>query len=424
MKPVELPMTFGQKLAEVFVQILWLPISAAINFITLSLPRFPIIMPYIPAKPASVHDTYFVFFIVCILFCWAPFCIVKYILMPKLKYFHAKNGDLDYNVGPSDSIKEEKVQTPVRNSHGQTVAYVEETKYKIEHDSGDRHEWGGASWGLLFYCIFALPLRCISLLLSIFALFIPTLFVCIRRAPTVRPDFWHIALDSHCGNAFIYAKFSSARVTEYPYVMNIATICKFTTVELDHNITIWKNAYDKRTEISDRVLFPKGIFTGNTLLDKFFTCENTYFIESEAFANCTSLRSVTISPCRNCIVQENAFLNCTALQKLYIQINRIFPLDAKGCIIIPSAFNGCHALKEVHLPYDNSYHHSDWYIWKIYDAQDSQFKKGLFVPFEILDNAEKTAILMTKIYRDCVWRFESCDANSTKDMKTIPKNFN
>ena len=197
MKPVELPMTFGQKLAEVFVQILWLPISAAINFITLSLPLFPIIMPYIPAKPTSVHDTYFVFFIVCILFCWAPYCIVKYILMPKLKHFHAKNGDLDYNVGASDTLKEEKVQTPVRDSHGQTVAYVEETKYRVEHDSGDRHEWGGASWGLLFYCIFAFPLRCISLLLSIFALFSSSLFVSIRLTdPAPKNIFCFVVFDA------------------------------------------------------------------------------------------------------------------------------------------------------------------------------------------------------------------------------------
>ena len=154
-------------------------------------------MPYIPAKPTSVHDTYFVFFIICILFCWAPYCIVKYILMPKLKHFHAKNGDLDYNVGSSDSIKEEKVQTPVRDSHGQTVAYVEETKYKIEHDSGDRHEWGGASWGLLFYCIFAFPLRCISLLLSIFALFSSSLFVSIRLTdPAPKNVFCFIVFDA------------------------------------------------------------------------------------------------------------------------------------------------------------------------------------------------------------------------------------
>lgn len=197
MKPVELPMTFGQKLAEVFVQILWLPISAAINFITVSLLVYIISYRFIADNPQYVFQTYLILFIVCILFCWAPYCIVKYILMPKLKYFHAKNGDLDYNVGPSDSIKEEKVQTPVRDSHGQTVAYVEETKYKIEHDSGDRHEWGGASWGLLFYCIFAFPLRCISLLLSIFALFSSSLFVSIRLTdPAPKNIFCFVVFDA------------------------------------------------------------------------------------------------------------------------------------------------------------------------------------------------------------------------------------
>ena len=203
MKPVELPMTFGQKLAEVFVQILWLPISAAISFV-MSSPLALIVGWFIGGILSSVEeataDTLYTIFIAwgaCVLICWVPYCIVKYILMPKLKHFHAENGDLDYNVGASDTLKEEKVQTPVRDSHGQTVAYVEETKYKIEHDSGDRHEWGGASWGLLFYYIFAFPLRCISLLLSIFALFSSSLFVSIRLTdPAPKNIFCFVVFDA------------------------------------------------------------------------------------------------------------------------------------------------------------------------------------------------------------------------------------
>lgn len=197
MKPVEFPLKFGQKVAEIFVQILWLPISAAINFITVSLLVYIISYRFIADNPQYVFQTYLILFIVCILFCWAPYCIVKYILMPKLKHFHAENGDLDYNVGASDTLKEEKVQTPVRDSHGQTVAYVEETKYRVEHDSGDRHEWGGSSWGVLFYCLFAFPLRCISLLLSIFALFSSSLFVSIRLTdPAPKNVFCFVVFDA------------------------------------------------------------------------------------------------------------------------------------------------------------------------------------------------------------------------------------
>lgn len=124
-------MTFKQKLLEVLVQICWIPISAFINGCAVSL-----------------------------LLTAAAYAIEAFCILPGLKHVEMKEGR----------------------------SYVEHTGdgYRSRYEPSDEE---AMAWGYIF---FALPLRCISLLLSIFALFIPRLEIRIRND---RGGFLGIMLD-------------------------------------------------------------------------------------------------------------------------------------------------------------------------------------------------------------------------------------
>ncbi len=203
MKPIKLPMSFNQKVTEVFVQILWLPISALITCITIS----PILifsdcfdLPlYIFENDRYVKTVLYKILYYCGVLgpwiCWLPFVIVRHVLMPWIKKYEAHE-DYNYNVGESDKIVTHNVQKEIKDDHGRLLGYVQDKEYEVVHDNGNRSELSGEAWGLIFYCIFALPLRCISLILSIFALFIPQLFVCVRSyTPCEKKSYFHIFLD-------------------------------------------------------------------------------------------------------------------------------------------------------------------------------------------------------------------------------------
>lgn len=412
MKQLRLPMTFGQKVNEIFVQILWVPLSAAISFITLSPISLLVwlfhndnqsrLADQIGWEAVQAQATFFDELVdiwpYFILICWLPFVLVRFLYMPKLKMFQAAP-DIHYNVGESDKIKEVKVNRAVTDSSGRTIGYVEDTKYEVEHDDGNRTELSEDSWALIAYCIFALPLRCISLVLSVVALFVATLFIRIQKDPVFEPNFWHIALDAHCGKAFIYVSFSNDGKT--------ATICEYRVVKRGQKIQIQYQDIEYEAGLNNyncHVRFPKGIFTGNTALNSFYTCRSTSLIEKEAFANCSSLYSIEIRSYHNCIIEENAFLNCSSLRTLRI---------ADSCTIKPNAFRGCSSLKEVILPFrshPNKEHDPCflYHIWKIYDPRDVSFKNGLMIPFKILADRKQTAILLTQVYSDYVWKCESC----------------
>lgn len=389
MKPVKLPLFFKQKVGEVFVQALWLPISAAFSFLTLSPVSLLVWLFYQGARPQILQIwPYF------ILVCWLPFVLVRFVIMPKLKGFHAAP-DIQYNVGESDKIKEIKVNRAVTDSLGRTVGYVEDTKYEVEHDDGNRTELSGDSWALIAYCIFAFPLRCISLFLSVLAVFIPSLFICMRKSSTSDSDFWHMALDIlHVGNVFLYGDY------QYPF----AYVNKLVKVGCGKNICINAGSY-KTLKFSSNIIFPERVFENNTALITFTAPRYTITIKENAFANCSSLHTVYIPPYTISFTIEGlAFSNCSSLRSFRFDQNNLYC----SVIILPRAFDGCSSLKEIFLPPVKRGDGNE-YAWLVYSpstAPRGAFspENGIVVPPEFFSDARLIAKLLTGEYKDYIWK--------------------
>lgn len=391
MKPVHFPMTLGQKIAEVFVQILWLPISAAISLV-MSSPLALIVGWSIGGILSSMEeataDTLYSIFIAwgaCIVICWVPYCIEKYILLPKLKKFNAADSDLDYNVGASDSIKEEKVQTPVRNSHGQTVAYVEETKYRVEHDSGDRHEWGGSSWGVLFYCLFAFPLRCISLLLSLFAIFIPPLNVCIRQNSV---GFLDMALD-----VYIYKQ---------PKII----------FETSRKPKMF-GKFERSQVLISSCSCPK-LQNSIELLDSDFPHGDDIYLDENLFLNIAPYLIKAELPYCLRFISKNTFKNCSHLQSLTIHVGSE-KLFTNFCIE-DGAFNDCSSLQSVKLLFESTKPKCSWVV---YSENDKNQLHGIEIPDETLRDEKKAAYLLTHTYLNYTWVYYSEDLKTKQILKSV-----
>ena len=215
---VELPMSPKEKLQEVLLQICLLPLSALVTLLALwpiSLPFCGIIFDAIEEAQLAAEQSintlpYALGYFAILLLSWVP-----YVYYPRLieyvKGFNPKGGRR-INVGASDTLVTKQVQRAVKDQYGTMVGYVEDTAYEVKHDDGGRYieskddqlvkaiRWFGAPM--------ALPLRCFSLLFSLFALLSPTLFVSFRDVnPAHRSSLGYLLLDLCGGSVFPHTSF-------------------------------------------------------------------------------------------------------------------------------------------------------------------------------------------------------------------------
>lgn len=180
-----------EKLKQVAIQVLWLPLSLSMWILTISpllaILSFTSIMAPIMILMESEHLILKILGWIIVLhvfpgcfFCWVPNKLYKKIIFPKLKSFVPDKG-YDYNVGESTTIVEHDVQREVRNSNGNVVGYISGKDYEVKHDNGDRHEMSQDEAAIGWFCIFLIFTRIISLIASIFAIFIPRMGVAIRH---------------------------------------------------------------------------------------------------------------------------------------------------------------------------------------------------------------------------------------------------
>ena len=131
-------MSYGRKIMEVFIQIGMLPVSAFITAI--SAYWVSIIMSFIG---------------------WLGYCMEKAFL-DSMKNFKPAEG-YTYYVDPS------------------VTASVSDDKVEFHYDNGKRYDMSGSEFGVGVMGFFALPLRIISLVLSIFALILPPLNIKLKN---------------------------------------------------------------------------------------------------------------------------------------------------------------------------------------------------------------------------------------------------
>lgn len=150
------PISFPRKVGEVFLQILMLPIALFAQAWALA---FLIGGAYVSGA------------------------IVKYLIFCAIKKEENEKGD-SYNVGASDKLVSKNVTHEIKDNSGQVVGKYETSEYSIEHDNGDRYEVSDQFSDAMVYSLFILPCRIIALLFSVLALFIPKLYVSIRKPKT------------------------------------------------------------------------------------------------------------------------------------------------------------------------------------------------------------------------------------------------
>lgn len=148
-------MSFWRKLLEVLIQIALLPISAVTTF-----------------------------FLVCVLSFFFIFLAylgytIEEAMLDWLKCYSPKEGT-KYYVEPSDTVSV-------------TETFGGEYKLEVKHDDGERYQMSGSEFGVWVLALFALPLRIITLALSILALFIPPLQI--KAYDDWSTSFWSIVFD-------------------------------------------------------------------------------------------------------------------------------------------------------------------------------------------------------------------------------------
>lgn len=144
----EKPMKYYEKILEIIIQIVCIPLSAFINACGLQL---------------LLCSPYWVGHLVGATFWWR-------------KGEKVEEGNT-YNVGESDTLIETTTTHEIKDSRGNTLASFDTKDYEIKHDDGNRYEMSDSEfWGWL-YSIFALHLRIISLVISIIALFVPKMYI-------------------------------------------------------------------------------------------------------------------------------------------------------------------------------------------------------------------------------------------------------
>ena len=187
-------LSIGEKIKQVFIQILWLPISFLFSLMALSLLLFVscfiggffgifFVLEGMGETGAMIRQYIMSTSMYALIFCWLPYVLYKYVIFPKLKGFQPKRGR-DYNVGASYNVTEHDVQREVRDSQGKLVGHVKGTEYKVDYDNGDRYEMSGDEMKIMWlYCPLTFFMRIISLLASIVAIFVPRMGVMLKAPP-------------------------------------------------------------------------------------------------------------------------------------------------------------------------------------------------------------------------------------------------
>lgn len=148
-------MSFWRKLLEVLIQIALLPVAAIITALML----FMLTLIF-----------YFV--------SYGGYYLEKWIL-GILKDYAPEKGTT-YYVQPSDNVSV-------------TETFSGDYKVEVKHDDGERYQMSGSEFGVWVLAFFALPLRIITLALSILALFIPPLQI--KAYDDWSTSFWSIVFD-------------------------------------------------------------------------------------------------------------------------------------------------------------------------------------------------------------------------------------
>lgn len=141
-------MGFGRKVAEIFLQIALIPISAIVWFCGIC-----IFMGLNFVGETIVEGFFFG-------------------LKGQKRTIVSR-----YNVGASDEEYEVAKEHQIKDNDGNVIGVYETTEKRVRHDDGNRVTFNFDSWEVYVSLFLALPLRILSLLASILALCVPHMYV-------------------------------------------------------------------------------------------------------------------------------------------------------------------------------------------------------------------------------------------------------
>lgn len=141
-------MSLKQKLLEIPIQLALIPVSAIISLLSFT-----------------------------IVFLWIPYLLIDRIWFKKLKptIYYGES----YNVGERYYDVKNKVSHDIKDKDGNVIGSFDTTETERKYDSGNRY-WGIYSSTTFALAFFALPLRIVSFISSLFAPFIRKLYIHVR----------------------------------------------------------------------------------------------------------------------------------------------------------------------------------------------------------------------------------------------------
>ena len=141
-------MSLKEKLLEIPIQIALIPVSAIISLLSCT-----------------------------IVLLWVPYLLIDRIWFGKLKptTYYGES----YDVGESYYDVKNKVSHDIKDKDGNVIGSFDTTEIETKYDSGARH-WGIGNSTIYALAFFALPLRIVSFILSLFAPFMRKLYIHVR----------------------------------------------------------------------------------------------------------------------------------------------------------------------------------------------------------------------------------------------------
>lgn len=109
--------------------------------------------------------------------------ITQRLIFCKLKQEKREKG-FSYNVGASNKTVNKKVTNNIRDNNGNVIGTYDSTVSEVVYDDGERYDFGDQFEKARAISFAALPLRLLSMVLSIFALLIPHLYISVRKPNT------------------------------------------------------------------------------------------------------------------------------------------------------------------------------------------------------------------------------------------------